>query len=236
MVRQEFDTRKIEIENYFNFLKEIEQDKWISLVNHDLSKVLKANGFLLLYNLIESCVYYSIKEIFEEIEANNLKYTEVISQIKLFWLKSKFKNQENQTHQNIAEKFKTYIEEIIQETILVLEIERIDYGGSLTPQKIRKISNDLGINFNDNNYKKFPNGKALTNIKDKRNDLVHGKSSFGEIGRNLTFNGKTKQIGEDEPKILEFGLTHYKDFTIVHLSEFINSVETYILNQEYRKV
>lgn len=234
MLREEFENRCVEIESYFSFLKIIEDDKWIELINHELSKVMKANGFLLLYNLIESCVYYSIKEIFLELESNGVKYKDTIPEIKLFWLKTKFKNQDEQTHVNISQKFQKYIDEIIEESILKLEIERIDYGGSLTPQKIREITKNLGMSNPENSYKNYPHGKALTDIKDKRNDLAHGKFSFGHVGKDLTYNGETKQVGDNEPKILKFGLIHYKKFTLEYLSEFINSVQNYIANQDYK--
>jgi hypothetical protein len=234
MVRDEFEIRKTEIEKYFIFLKEIEQNKWIGLVSEDLSKILKANGFLLLYNLIESCVYFSIIEIFEEIKNNGIKYVDVIPQIRLFWLKTKFKNQKEQTNNSVSQKFHQYINDIINEAILELEIKKIDYGGSLTPEKLRELAEDLGLIFNDVSYKPYPNGKALTNIKDKRNDLAHGKYSFGQIGKDLTYNGSIKQIGDNEPKIIEFGLTHYKEFTLTHLSEYISSVESFILKKQYK--
>jgi hypothetical protein len=233
-VREEFELRKSEIENYFIFLKEIEEDKWIGLINPELSKVMKANGFLLLYNLIESYVYYSIIEIFSEVKYNEVKYKEAIDEVKTFWLKTKFKNQDEKTNLSTIQKFKNYIEEIIEEKIMELEIERIDYGGSLTPQKIREISNNLGVCFSESNYKDYPNGKALTDIKEKRNHLVHGKFSFGQIGKDLTYKGEVKQIGDDEPKIQKFGLNHYKFFSFQYLDEFINSVETYIQNQSYK--
>lgn len=233
MLRQEYNLRVVEIEQYFNFLKEIEEDKWIQLVNEDLAKVLKANGFLLLYNLIESCIYFSIIEIFEEIKNQEIKYIDVIPSIKKFWLKTKFKNQEEQTHQSISQKFHSYIEEIITDSVLKLEIGKIDYGGTLTPEKIRKIAQDLGLEFIANSYKEYPNGKAITDIRDKRNDLAHGKYSFGQVGRELTYSGTVRHIGEDT-KIIKFGLVHYKEFTILHLSEYITSVEDYLQNKSYK--
>lgn len=233
MLRQEYDLRVEEIEQYFDFLKEIEENKWIQLVNEDLSKILKANGFLLLYNLIESCIYFSIIEIFEEINNQEKKYIDVIPKIKNFWLRTKFKNQEEQTHQSISQKFYNYIDEIINGSILLLEIEKIDYGGTLTPAKIRQLAKELGLDFKEETYKEYPNGKAMTDIKDKRNDLAHGKFSFGQVGRDLTYAGTVKFIGEDM-KIIKFGLVHYKEFAILHLSEFITSVEIYLQNKSYK--
>ncbi|MDI9364506.1 MAG: MAE_28990/MAE_18760 family HEPN-like nuclease [Flavobacterium sp.] len=235
MVREEFNLRVEEIERYYTFLQNIEQFDYTQgsqLIDENLAKILKANGFLLLYNLIESSVYHSIIEIFEELKNKKITYQSITPQLKKFWLKTKFKNEEAQTHQSISQKSFVYIEEIINNFPIDLLIKTIDYGGTITPNKIRQLSNELGLSFKEFSYKDYPNGKALTNIKAKRNELAHGKYSFGQIGRNLSFSGQTKEVN-GEIKIIEFGLIHFKEFTITHLSEFINSVEDYIKGKKY---
>lgn len=236
VIREEFNLRFEEIERYFTFLEDIEKFDYpqnFQIIDEELVKILKANGFLLLYNLIESSVYYSILEIFEELKYQKIEYQEISPQLKKFWLKTKFKNQDEQTHQNIAQKSFTFIEEIINKFPIDLLINKIDYGGSITPQIIRQLSIELGLDFKDLGYKNYPNGSALVSIKDKRNELAHGKYSFGQIGKDLSYYGETKVVN-DEIKIIKFGLIHYKQFTIEHLSEFISSVENYIQNQHYK--
>ncbi len=236
IIRDEFNLRFEEIERYFTFLEDIEKFDYpqnVQIIDEELVKILKANGFLLLYNLIESSVYYSILEIFEELKYQKVKYQEISPQLKKFWLKTKFKNVEKQTHQNIAQKSFTFIEEIINKFPIDLLINKIDYGGSITPEIIRQFSSEIGLNFQELSYNDYPNGLALISIKDKRNELAHGKYSFGQIGKDLSYYGETKLVN-DEIKIIEFGLMHYKQFTIEHLSEFIASVETYIQNQQYK--
>ena len=242
-LRTEFDLRVEETTQYFELLEKIETDyrvlntfdkKNSYVITDDLFKILKANGFLLLYNLIESSIFNSVVEIFDELNRTKTPYDLIRTELKLFWLKSKYKNQEKQTNQNQAQKYYYYIEEILHKIPIELAIERLDYGGSIDPKIIREMAVDLGLNFNDNSYKEYPNGKALKKITDTRNWLAHGKHSFSYIGKDLTYNGSSKFFDDNE-QIIDFGLVHFKNFTISHLAEYINSVESYILNQEYKK-
>lgn len=244
MLQDEFEIRVKEIEKYFLFLQNVEGDYRIItdfsktndyLIDDDLSKILKANGFLLLYNLIESTMFNSIVEIFNELKIQRVGYSSLSVELRKFWLKTKYKNQKGETHINNSQKFYFYIEEVINNLPIELIVERIDYGGSLDADKIRKLSIELGIDFCDSNYKEYPNGKVFKEIRDKRNALAHGKLSFSYIGKDLTFSGTTKTVNDDD-KIIKLGLVHFKDFTVQHLRVFIESVEEYIRNEKYRIV
>ena len=75
----DFEQRKQEVEIYFSFLAILEDDENTRLkykdgekviekkVSGTLQKILIANGFLLLYNLIEATVRNSILEIYYKI-------------------------------------------------------------------------------------------------------------------------------------------------------------------------
>ena len=89
--RDEFNNRLAEVNKYFDFLEKIESEYKI-LMNHsktlsftiddELLKILKANGFLILYNLIEATILNSIIAIFDEIKVDNLSYEKVSEKIK----------------------------------------------------------------------------------------------------------------------------------------------------------
>ena len=80
-VRNEFNDRVIEIGKYFQLLEKLELDyNTLSSRNQieapfpidvDLFRILKANGFLLLYNLIESTILNSVIAIFDELSFKN---------------------------------------------------------------------------------------------------------------------------------------------------------------------
>lgn len=102
-VQQDFQTRSAEIENYFKFVEALvegtsvlhaaggvtpamTQEEFESLV-----KTLKANGFILLYNLIESTMKNAIEAIFEEFRTQGVSFDacrEEVRQIVISNLKS----------------------------------------------------------------------------------------------------------------------------------------------------
>ncbi|RKZ54051.1 MAG: hypothetical protein DRR16_06190 [Candidatus Parabeggiatoa sp. nov. 3] len=61
------------------------------------------------------------------------------------------------------------------------------------------------------------NGRNLVTIKNKRNHLAHGEFTFSDIGKDFT-------VGE---------LDHFKDETLVFLSDVINKIEKFIIDKQY---
>ena len=211
--RNDFDSKVCEVENYFSFLEKVEYEYVFLfkkgeekpfIINDELFKILKANGFLIL-------------SIFDEIKQQNLSYADISEKIRLYWSKHKYKYDETITEKRLFEKFHQIVNEIIN-NIPIEIINRIEYGGSLDAKKIRKVSSDLGIDFSEEHYKENKHGECFLKIKNYRNSLAHGKKSFSEIGREITYN--------EIDNIL--GLKNYKDFTIEHLTHFLDSVEEYI--------
>lgn len=73
---KDFDERSQEVSRYFWFIKNLDQgsiklsmgnaqNRKTKEINNDLIKTLKATGFLLLYNLIESTMRNAIETIFD---------------------------------------------------------------------------------------------------------------------------------------------------------------------------
>ena len=153
--RNDFDSKVCEVENYFSFLEKVEYEYVFLfkkgeekpfIINDELFKILKANGFLILYNLIESTILNTVVAIFDEIKQQNLSYTDISEKIRLYWSKHKYKYDETITEKRLFKRFHQIVDEIIN-NIPIEIINRIEYGGSLDANKIRKVSNDLGIDF-----------------------------------------------------------------------------------------
>ncbi len=76
----DFNTRAQEVDDYFIFLESLIKQTTklavadsagqyqIQSLNSELAKTLKANGFLLLYNLVESTMRNAIEAIFDELK------------------------------------------------------------------------------------------------------------------------------------------------------------------------
>lgn len=237
LIRTEFESRVLEVDKYFDFIENIDkghqllsdfEKKTFLNIDDDLLKILKANSFLILYNLIESTVLNCIVGIFDEIKIENLSYKDVSKSIKLYWSRNVYRFDEKiKEDRLIREKFYTIVERIISDIALEIS-DRIEYGGSIDAKKIHKIAKDLEIVFPLNHYKENLHGKVFSDIKKNRNDLAHGKKSFSDIGRDITYTGSEMNK--------ELGLKHFKDYSIEHLKVFISSVEKYLINKSYKNI
>lgn len=242
-LRLGFDSRVAEIEKYFSFLEHIESDYRVLSnyaqtaafnIDDELCKVLKANGFLLLYNLIESTILNSIIGIFDAVKLENLCYKEVSEQIKKYWFKNTFKYDDKIEKTTLYQKVYKIMEDILQSTPIEIIKTKIEHAGSLDAKKIREILMDLGVQFTTPHYSIDTHGKVFSKIKTNRNDLAHGKKSFSEIGKDVTFNGVIRINEDDKEVIEEMGLSHFKKFTIEHLEVFIDAVDAYISSKAFK--
>ena len=94
LVQQDFQTRAAEIENYFKFVEALIEGKTVlkahdgvspamSVVEFDsLVKTLKANGFILLYNLVESTMKNAIEAIFDELGAQGISFDDCREEVR----------------------------------------------------------------------------------------------------------------------------------------------------------
>ncbi|MHC5820466.1 MAG: MAE_28990/MAE_18760 family HEPN-like nuclease, partial [Nostoc sp.] len=85
----DFNTRVQEVNKYFWFLEELitentklavledSGDQKVKPIDPELAKTLKANGFLLLYNLVESTMRNAIEAIFDELSSNRISFDSV---------------------------------------------------------------------------------------------------------------------------------------------------------------
>lgn len=233
-IREEFDKRITEINLYFEILKTVELDrpklsayssieeKQIEILfDSEKIKILRANSFLLLYNLIESTIYNSIISIFDKIADNQIKYFEMIKEVQKYWLNNLYKHDDKKKKETIIDAFMNIANQIFNDNISLASNE-INYGGSLDAQAIFDTAKSMKIEIGNVHrvYNKDIHGEILKNIKDKRNWLAHGEKSFSEVGDDITFS----QLLEAKSQVKIF------------LEEFINSVEAYIVNESYKVI
>lgn len=244
MLKDEFDIRVQEVEKYFLFLHKVEEDYKIITdytktksfsIDDDLTKILKANGFLLLYNLIESTILNGVISIFDILKIEQLTYKDLSDELKMFWLNNKYKHDPEVKAPTIVRHFYNIIKDVVNSVTVEVVKSRIDHSGSLTTQHIKEIADDIGFSISMTHFRQNIHKPIFEKIAEHRNDLAHGKFSFSFIGKDYTYKGETRII-DDKEKIIKFGLVHFKDFTIEHLTIFIKSVEEYIENKSYKGV
>jgi uncharacterized coiled-coil protein SlyX len=103
---QDFKRRVDEIEVYFSFLEdtiggiELRKERMPQLfypdtneykpIAQEMTKILKANGFLLLYNLAESSIKKAIEEIYVELNNKTVTYEDIREELKKVVSRFKF--------------------------------------------------------------------------------------------------------------------------------------------------
>ena len=221
--KQDFENRKSEIENYFKFLAifdndntKIQYEKDGQIVAEKIQPqfqiILIANAFLILYNLIESTVRNSIIEIYTKVEDDELSFDKISDNLQKIWIKQttdKLKAN-NFKPETLRDCVFNLAKDILQKETIKLSKDKMDFSGNLDAGEIRKLADKIG-------FDKAVNGRNLVEIKNKRNRLAHGEQTFYDVGKDFS-------VGE---------LNDFKNETFIYLSEIINNIEQFIINEIY---
>jgi len=220
---ENFDERAQEVRSYFLFLKNLEhgsiqltivntKNRRTQKINDNLLKTMKATGFLLLYNLIESTMTNAIETIFDELKNNNVSFDNLKNEIKKIIIDN-LKDKDNKSTDKLLESIQNISFDIISASFNKKRL----FSGNVDARKIKKISEMYGFSSQTNS--KTRDGIDLLTVKTNRNDLAHGFKSFQEVGR---------QYFEDDLLEIEKRVTLY-------LREILKNIESYLLNREYLK-
>lgn len=223
----EYNERKEEINCYYNFLRKITSSNYAlknvrtkqnDCLDSRIFKILKANTFLLLYNLIESTVHNSVRYISQEIAKENIQYDSVVEGLKKQWAKVQARQHLQSTNEEkIRDGLKIVIEKTLDEYIQFEGDYKIKYRDNIDADVLFCIARDFGFKLNF--AKPLRGGYRIKEIKDKRNYLAHGNITFSNCGQDTTM--------ED--------LTIYKNDTYGVLEKFLNTVDKYIKKKQFKK-
>lgn len=180
------------------------------IIDNELAKIMKANGFLLLYNLIEATIRNSISAILNSISTDKLTFKLLSDNLKKLWINQEINNIKDMS--KFKEKVSELSEKILNDSLLEFSQECINISGNIDAQKIRDIAKKFG-------YLEPKDGRGLQTIKDKRNQLAHGEFTFSDIGKNYTSND----------------LIEYKSEVVSFIEGVLNNVEVYINTKGYKK-
>jgi len=224
----DYNNCKNEIEYYFRFLDYLESNSSIlnSLkiaandeINLELPKIMKANAFVMLYNLVESTIKNNLWEIFQQIKISQLSYSDLTYELKNVVLLKK-----------APIDFKTKDETITKQIISIIEKALTDFSeyfpknkqqinfetGNLDIEKIKNTFISHGIAPVPQTH--TDQVEAFSVTVRNRNHLAHGDQTFGELGKNYSF----LQINE------------YKNYIFEYLDRTISETENYILQKRYK--
>ena len=171
----------------------------------------------MIYNLVESTILGGIVEIYDVLKQNGINYRQVRREIQDIWFSYKFNQvyDKNAHYNSYREKAAEIITSILEDRPLVLGRKATQISGNLDAEMIRQVCTEHGIIYHVDPGCR--GGFALTDVKEKRNNLAHGTSSFVECGRNYTITDLKKT----------------KDETILFLSGILNGMQDYYSQQLY---
>jgi MAE_28990/MAE_18760-like HEPN len=222
---EQFHDRTKEIDLYFDFLRKVVVDGaslGISspsatplLVDPELQKMLKANAIVLLYNLIESSVRNGLVYIYDDITAQGHTYKVLRDEIQVLWLDHWIQPAPGRTLNSASQKTHELIRKVLKDEIATFNVEKIPIQGNLDAKKIRELSKKYG--FSHTTTKKAKGGALLVKVKEGRNELAHGRKSFAEYGRDLTFPN----------------LQAMKSQVVLYMQQILRNMETFVEKKEY---
>ncbi|MCE1167987.1 MAG: hypothetical protein LWX70_07815 [Sphingobacteriia bacterium] len=213
--KAEYQKRLDEVEMYFNTIKvldlgmckivctDILGNQTERRIDDELSKVLKANGFLLLYNLIEATIRNSISAIFGAMHAQDMTFKKLTDNLRKIWINQEVKNLKK-------EELLSLFSIILEDKLIKFKAECVNISGNIDAQRIRDIAKQFG-------YSESRDGRDLVTIKEKRNKLAHGEFTFSEIGKDYSVSELIK----------------FKDNTKDYLQDVLINIENYINNKAY---
>lgn len=219
--KTEYYRRKSEVEKYISATKMLDKGHCeisctdilgqtsVYDIDDELSKILKANTFLLLYNLVESTVSNSIKAVVNAIVSEKLTYESLTEEIKRLWIRSSVHKLKSVGE--FYPKIYELAESLVEKELLTLSHECVNISGNIDAQKIRNIAQQVG-------WEVSKDGRELLTIKNKRNHLAHGQFTFVEVGKDYT--------------ISDLETLMYKTFG--YLDDVLTKVESYIANKDFK--
>lgn len=225
----DLNNRINEVNIYFEFAKEIDsiethkKTKFSITENNelnikrDLQKILRANCYLLLYNLIEATIRNGVWAIYDAIEDEKVTFENLSSVIQNIWLTEKANELKEISNIN---NLKNYIKSYINNSdIITLSKKSISISGNLDFRSIEKMAKDYGIFGTIRSTDKLKLGKALLKVKSERNALAHGNKSFRSCAEIITIQE----------------LYEYKNHIIMYLEDITNNIVSYNTNKTFLK-
>ena len=214
-VQQDFLERAQEVELYFRFLQEFDEQRvafqpppsgtppFTHSDRESLWKTLKANGFLLLYNLVESTVKNAIEAIFDDLKAKGISFDACRNEVRQIVLT----NLKRHNVDKILPSLSTISIDVVVATFRKEEL----FAGNVDGRRLRKVAQEYGFA-----HPRVKSDELLT-VKTNRNDLAHGNKSFAEVGRDF-----------DVVRLIKI-----KSEVIVFLEELMKNIADYIANGAY---
>ena len=222
-----FDERVEEIDLYFSFLRNLDEKKAKLQITgkrtrsltpkEDLLKILKANVYLLLYNLIESSMRSGLLAIYDSIKADGVPYVQLVQELQRVWVNNVLSAAPDRAAENTATKVHELITQVVEEEIVTFDPQKLRISGNVDARRVRALCEEHGFSHTTRGVK---GGNRLVHVKTERNNLAHGHTSFIESGRNIT-------LGD---------LDAIRKQVVSFMRQILRNVERYISAKKYIQI
>lgn len=218
-LRDEYEERARDIEELLslaslldsqiaNFDPENQQDEILS--TNLRVNILKSSAHMMLYNQVENTARGCIESIYDHLQDNDVNYSSLREKFQINILHRIISDNEN------GKSLYTKIGKDISKKIISASLNiRKEFNGNVCKPVLYKITQAYGITIADS--PECRNGVDLDLLKDIRNELAHGSTSFSKKG----------QIDPLEEVI------HRSNRIDLYLRLLINSTEDYIASNGY---
>lgn len=228
---QSFRDRCSEVSRYIEFVAKISEHRATKLasvdhaenlivienyeITRELTKTLRANSYLVLYNLVEATMTTGIDAIHKAVHSNNLCFEDLSEKLKEITLTHFKRAIANSNKQEVF-----YNEEHpIKLAMVYLGYDKENiFSGNIDVSLIRKVATKYGFSSPDPNRKGRDIATNLKEIRDKRNGLAHGRLSFEQCGENTAHDY----------------LQRVEKQTVIYLRAILWSISAYLRNDAYR--
>jgi hypothetical protein len=221
-VLDDFADRVAEVERYIKVLERLENP---DVVLYDKStrrekrvfeegslKVMKATVFLLIYNIVESAIRSAFGQLYEEIENEGMTGSTLSSDLRKIWIQQHFKSLDNDSSsiRTFRELTERIVEKIASGSTLKLDDRLMPVSGNLDSDTIRQVCNRHGVSTRVHRH--ASGGVELKTVKDQRNSLAHGNSSFSDCGQQYAV-ADLKRIMRQTVVFVRSILNNVKDYS-----------------------
>jgi len=182
-----FEERKEEVKKFLDFLELLVNRRPVFKVDDEeisieisLTHILKAQGYLILYNLVESTIANTVSSVHYELCQKQISFDRLPNNLQKKLLQQLCK--EGFSSATPIERTSTLSNEIIKNSYN----KKVLFSGNIDRQFVTKLSHCYGFEITNTDYEKTGHGHFMTQVKQQRNDLAHGNISFTECGRNTS--------------------------------------------------
>lgn len=206
-----FEERKGEVKEFLLFL-DLLINKQPSLtlegenitIERSLTNILKAQGYLILYNLVESTVANAVSSIHHNLFTKNITFEELPNTLQSKILKQFCK--EGASSIIPMNSMSSLSNEIIRKSYNKKSL----FSGNVDRKFVTELSREYGFEIQDTDYDITGHGNFITMVKQQRNELAHGNISFTECGRNTSTDELLKAF-DQIPNFLESLIKNIED-------------------------